>query len=572
MSFNTAEEIDTPDEGAEGGHLGARHRQVAALLTQLATAARSFLLYDAGNDAVKRSLIALIEGFAEALRGEQTIHLDVRPFEIELDGVRVYLNRDRERSLSFRLYRDGVRTLVFRDGFGGEELARLLEILSVRYTGIHQHEDDTVTLLWKAGFKFLDVVAVEGLALKAGDADRPERRRPSEASPFLPPDADLPLSLPERGSTPAWVDIAEGTRELLCEQASAGALPDDCLRLLTLLARGLADPADGMRFSEIVHLCEEFRDFLLSAENLVPLLEYVHLLRRIATSSPAWDPDRSSSVVSLLASCGSDRALRKLIHSVPANQRVMRSQLVELLDLVCPDPFTAVAEALAIEENPAGRAVGRQLLEHYGKRRGPLLRQRFAEAKGRVAADLLRSLARLDGEAPAVFLARQCAHPDPEVREEALWHLERIAYTSALGQAFVDAFRRTDGAHRLRVLAMIERSRDRRFVEPLAAFLETGLLEPSEAVEVAGVLGRLEGPAGLARWKGWLTPTGRFLRRRLPGSVLQQAAAAAAVAQVPGDDATQLLEQACAAASSEARSWIGPLLATRPGLGERPFA
>ena len=154
------EEGSVRQTGEEREDLGARHRKVAALLNQLATAARSFLLYDARNDAIRRSLVLLLEGFEDALRGEQAIHLDVRPFEIELEGVRVYLNRDRERSLAFRLYRDGIRTLVFRDGFGGLELARLLEILSVRYTGIHQHEDDTVTLLWKAGFRFLEVVAV----------------------------------------------------------------------------------------------------------------------------------------------------------------------------------------------------------------------------------------------------------------------------------------------------------------------------------------------------------------------------------------------------------------------------
>ena len=92
---------------------------------------------------------------------------------------------------------------------------------------------------------------------------------------------------------------------------------------------------------------------------------------------------------------------------------------------MCPDPFTTVAKALALEENPAGRAVARQLLEHYGKRRGQLLRLRFAEAQGRVAADLLRSLARLEDGAPPAFLARQCAHPDLEVREEAIWQLLR---------------------------------------------------------------------------------------------------------------------------------------------------
>ena len=569
-----AREIALPDEGESDLRpgLGARHNRVGRLLTLLATTSRSFLLYDAKNDAIRTFLSQLAECLAETLGEEHTVRLDVRPFEIAFDGQPVYLNRDRERSLAFRLYRDGVRALTFSEGFGLEELGRLLEILSIRYTGVHQHEDDTVTLLWKAGFQHLEVVAVEGLAPEAGDADDPARRRASEPAPFLPEDADLPLPAPPLPSRPTWVEVEESARQVLRDQVASPAFPDDALRLLTLLARAMQDPAESMRFAEAVHLFEEVRDFLLSAENLLPLLDYVCLLRRLAQApAPSWDAGRHEAVVALVASCGSDRALRKLIHSIPAGERVMRHALVEVIDLVSPDPFTAVAEALAVEENPAGRAVARQLLEHYGKRQAQLLRQRFAAAKGRVAADLLRSLARLEDGAPPAFLARQCSHSDLEVQEEALWHLERVAYTGALGPALLEAFRRTGGEHRRRILAVMEKSRDRRFVEPLTALLERELDGPAEALEVGRVLGRLEGTAGLARWQTALRPAGLF-GRRLAGSVTYQVAAAAAIAQVPGVGATHVLEQAQDAASSEVRSWIAPLVTQKHHADERMSA
>ena len=567
-------EDDLPEGAAAGGEAqcgqAPRPRRIAALLTLLATTARSFLLYDAQNDAIRRFLVSLVEGFTGALGEEKSIGLEVRPFEIMFEGQQVYLNRDRERSLAFRLYRDGVRALTFHEGFDAEELARLLQILSVRYTGVHQHEDDMVTLLWKAGFQFLDVIAVEGLMPETGDAEAPAESRQSEARPFLPEDADLPLPASPPPSTPTWVEIEEPTLEVLRRQVSAASLPDQGLRLLTLLARALDDPAEQMCFAEGLSLFEEMGDFLVSAESLGPLLGYVHLMQGLVRSpGPSWDADRQQAVAKQLAACGSERAVRRLIHTVPAAEPVMRTELVEFLDLVCPDPFSAVADALTVEEHSAGRAVARQLLEHYGKRDGEVLRQRFAEARGRVAADLLRSLARAEGEAPAAFLARQCGHPDLEVREEALWHLERTAYTPALGPPLMAAFRRTGGEHRRRVLALIERSRDLRFLEPLAALVEGAGLDLSETVQVGGVLGRLEGSQSLQRWKEWLVPKGHLLGRRLPGSIQDQLLAAGAVAQVPGAIATHLLAQANAAASSEARSWIGALLAERPAAEER---
>src|SRR5437773_3356045 len=165
----TFEEVALADEAREGDAdlrpgLAARPNRVGKLLTLLATTSRSFLLYDARNDAIRSFLSQLVEGFAETLREEHAIRVEVRPFEIAFEGQPVYLNRDRERSLAFRLYRDGVRALTFHEGFGPEELASLLEILSIRYSGVHQHEDDTVTLLWKAAFQNLEVVALEGVA------------------------------------------------------------------------------------------------------------------------------------------------------------------------------------------------------------------------------------------------------------------------------------------------------------------------------------------------------------------------------------------------------------------------
>jgi hypothetical protein len=553
--------------------LPPRSRRIGELLTLLATTARSFLLYDAKNDAIRRFLVSLVDGFATALREEKTINVEVRAFEIVFDGRPVYLNRDRERSLAFRLYRDGVRALSFHEGFDAEEVARLLEILSIRYTGVHQHEDDTVTLLWKAGFQFLDVVAVEGLVPETGEAETPSAAQRSEPAAFLSEDVDLPLPPSPTPSTPTWVEVSGGTRQMLADQASAAGFPEQGLRLLELLGHALDDAGEQMRFAEALPVFEEMRDFLFSAENLVPLLGYVHLLRRLVRApAPSWDAGRQEAVVRLLLSCGTERALRKLIHTIPGGERVMRPELVEFFDLVCADPFAAAAEALAAENNPAGRAVARQLLEHYGKRRGLLLRQRFAEARGQVAADLLRSLVRLDGEAPAAFLARQCAHPDGEVREEALWHLERMAYTGALGHPLLDAFRRTEGDHRRRILALIEGSQDRRFVEPLAALLEGESLEPERALEIGGVLGRLEGPPALERWKTWLVPQGRFLRKHLTGSLEQQVVAAAAVAEIPGAAATEVLEAAHSVATAEAQAWIASLLAKRPAPQERQLA
>ncbi len=552
-----------PQEGGEQHHAGLspRHQRVAGLLMQLATTARSFLLYDAHNEAINRFITALLDGFVSTLKEEGRIALDVQPFELHFEKEPVYLNRDRERSLAFRLYRDGVRALTFRNGFDWEELAKLLEIFSIRYTGVHQHEDDVVTLLWKANFKHLDIVAVEGFVPE--DTEEAEPTASAAHAAVLPDTIDLPRPALPPPSELSWVPVSPETQEALRDEASASALPDDCLLLLRRLRRLLDDPGERMTFSEVAHVFSEIRDFLLSDENLVSLTRLIRLLRELAGAPPPeWDPGRATAATELLRSSADDRAVRRLLHTVPAEEREPRPELVEILDQGCANPLAAVADALAVEQGPAARAVARQLLVRYGAGHADVLRQRFEQAKGHVAHDLMQVITKVGGDGAAVFCAHQTSHPEPEVQEEALRALEAMPYSGTMGRALSDAFRRTDGPRRARVLALIGRSRDRRFVDFLAEHIEhqASHLGAQEAAEIGKVLGQLGAAAHLPQWQEWLKPTG-LLRKGIHGPLARQVAAAAALAEIPGEDAAKALRAALVAAGPEAEPWIGRALA-----------
>ena len=99
----------------------------------LSRTARSFLIYEPRNEAVRQSLADVREKMRQALDTGGALDLEVRPFELVRQGEVVYLERDRERSLAFRMFRDGVRRLTIEPDVSWEELLRLLEILSIRY-------------------------------------------------------------------------------------------------------------------------------------------------------------------------------------------------------------------------------------------------------------------------------------------------------------------------------------------------------------------------------------------------------------------------------------------------------
>lgn len=556
---------ETPQEAGEqqaAPGLSPRQHRVGALLTRLAATARSFLLYDPHNEAIQRFITRLLADLTSALDEEGPLTLQIQPLEIVFEDAAVYVNRDRERSLAFRLYRDGVRQLRFRPGFTPDELARLLEVLSIRYTGVNQREEDMVTLLWKSRFRSLEVVSVEGIVPEddaAGALVGSRGVAPAvETGLRLPDDVDLPRPELPVPAAPAWSAVSPERVAELCAEADASRVPDDGLALLARLRAELDDPRGRLAFADVAHLFTELRDFLLSEDHLPALKRYIGLLWELADApSPAWDPGRHTALYELLDTCGDRRAVRRLLHSVPFDQRKLNPALVEVLDRACPDSLAAVLDALEWETGSAVRAIGRQLLEHYGTKRLPQLEERFRGSTGEMASDLLRVLANIGGEDAAGFIARQASHPDKAVQDEALWHLENMPYSGAVGRAFFDAFRVTDPTRRARVLGMIASTRDRRFLDLLAGFVEEqgDALSAGEAAQIGQVLGELGGEAVLPRWVEWLTPGGIF-RKTLSGSKAQQIAAALALSELQAPAAGEALEAAIEPADPEVQQWV----------------
>ncbi len=172
---------DAADLTAKGiAHLlspGTRHdlsdqgNAASRSLMSLSRAARAFLLYDPSNEAIRVFLEAIQTSFMSYLDTYGPLILSVRPYEIAVEGEVVYKEEERERSLAFKLFRDGVRRLTVFEDVEWSDLLRLLEILSIRYSGIRLNEDDIVTLLWKANFQHIEVEAVEGFVPEEEDFD-----------------------------------------------------------------------------------------------------------------------------------------------------------------------------------------------------------------------------------------------------------------------------------------------------------------------------------------------------------------------------------------------------------------
>src|SRR5262245_47832133 len=139
------------EEAALGGTPAGKAANTA--LRCFSKAARAFTLYDAQNEAVRRFLQEYRDAMREFLAAHGALDLEVRNYELVLRGEVVHAEKDREKSLAYRLYRDGIRRLTVQPGVTWDEQLKLLEVVSVRFIGVRQQEEDVVTLLTRAAFR-----------------------------------------------------------------------------------------------------------------------------------------------------------------------------------------------------------------------------------------------------------------------------------------------------------------------------------------------------------------------------------------------------------------------------------
>jgi hypothetical protein len=529
---------DLPFVDEEEAQLGGtpHGKAVNAALRALSRAARSFLLYDPRNDAIRAFLDDYRSGVAAALR-LGPIDLEVRPFELALQraggGLEVvYLERDRERSLAFRLFRDGVRKVAIQPDVHWDELLRLLEILSIRYTGVRQQEEDLVTLLFKAAFRGIQVAAVEGFVpdeeqLEAGQEG--ERARISHKVE-APRDWDLPLPEPKtpvgyvyREVNPAWV-------ARLVAECGSQTVADDALHLCALILDRVKDPTDPTDIEVFAQLVGEVRDFLLADDQLDRLVRLVALVQEAHVLDPAV-------VAPLMLSFTDARALRRILHSVPSSAMEPPESMRILLDLVPADHLTSLIELLAVERGQAPRRLMRQLLDRDLLTRWDYAMARLDTAPSDVAADMLRAVAYVAPARVVEAAVRVAPRDEPELNLEILQCLARSPPGAGRLPLLTVLLESSSLEVRVRAIQQMAEVRQREVYDRLKSAMEKGAIgmEPAEAEAIGRALSRIDPPRA-AELADWIKPKGLFNRVvELPGRQMLQWCAVAAMEGLPGD-------------------------------------
>ncbi|HEY3448860.1 MAG TPA: HD domain-containing protein [Myxococcales bacterium] len=550
-----------------GGSAAAR--EVNSWLRALSRAARAFALYDPGNEVV-RTLVGDYRARAENLfKTQGAVKLEVRPFELAFAGDIVYCEKDRERSLAFRLFRDGVRGLEFGEKIGWDELLKLLEIVSVRYSGVRQQEDDLVTLLRKAAFKGLQIDAAEGFK---PDEEVPESMEdPALAATTLlaleiPADFDLPLPALREFGAPAFRPLPPQSVAALVAEESPERVPAAAVRAAFEAFRLVRPPASMLRVQDALTFAFEIRDFLLVENCAGALLELGELLLSFFKAEPAVLTVHVRRFLDPLM-------LEAFAQGHPADEALPQT-LVRLFQV---EPARNFDLAITVFDRLYGgpsRPTAARVLAHVAKSDPEKLLARARTAEPALAGAYLEVLRTIDPARAIKAAVDLCPRADPAMQVQILRLLEGAPLTPETTTLAKELLGSPDATVRRQVVGLLAKLGGPRAFPVLHDHLEKraqdGDLPPDEAEGLGRALTLLSAMTALGTFESWAkSGTKKLLGgfTDVPGGRTLKWAAVAGLACIEGQAAEAAIKLIMERGDEELRLFCGQTLARRKRSG-----
>jgi hypothetical protein len=523
----------------------------------LSKAARSFTLYDPGN-ALVRQFLAEYQARAGEATAFGAVVLEVQPFELLRQGEAVYREEDRERSLAFKLFRDGVRRLTFQPQAPWEELLRFLEIMAVRSTGIRQQEEDLVSMLRKAEFRSIAFAAVEGFTPEEDNPEANQKRRRAGQGAGPPATFDTPFPLLPQPGPIAHRPVPEAALAPLRAEEGAPALAPQALRLAGLLlaeaGRGTVPAAEAQQF------LVEVRDFLIADGALDGLAALADLVMR----QPAGPLRRE-----ILQALGDRRVLSAVLDAVPPGGAELPAEAARLVPLVPSE----VALDLLVSEPDEGR---RRLLVGMAAARLPADAEavvaRLPSLEPSAAHGLLEAIATRAPDRLAAAAVALLEHPAAALQVKALGVLEATEGTDLPADRLLGLLRSEQEPVRIGAVAVLARSSQAAVFTALAEALTSRRdVSRAEADALGRALARINPGRASGLFDEWLKPRRGLLGKLTGGGQeeVRQWAAVAGLGAHPSPEAAARIEAAAQGADEALRRHCFATLARRRHEGAR---
>lgn len=538
---------------------------VRELFVVLAKALRAYQLYDDNNPVRHRFVEGLRDALASLWETTDRLTLGVREESLLAGETPVYTSENRNDSLAFLFYKDGIREITLRPGLEQDELERFLGVLQ-RARKLRPEGDDLLTVLWEEDlqhfdYQYIDFLA-EGVELpEPGDghsreelqqvlqgemaedeeeAGEEEPGRPQESRSAEP--AQKTVSKDDFNPTLYSLDPKEMTQ--LRGELQRELERDLRMDVLAALFDRLEERGDRERQSEILGILKTLLPNFLSRGAIGAATHVLHEVRKLEATEGVFDEARRAESAEMLDEVSRPEFITELIQALyDGTIRSSPKQLAELLQFLRPTALAPLLRASETVEHKELAQVLRRATMGIAERNRSAVVRLLAEPDAVVAAGAARMAGEMKITEAGPSLADLLAHPDPSVRLAAVEAAVSLRASTAAGalQATLDDPDREVRIAAARALGALRYRPAARRLESIASGKEIRGADITEKVAVFEGYGLVAGEGAVPLLDKLLNGKG-FLGKREPSEI--RAAAALALGRVDHPSASSALRSA----------------------------
>ncbi len=510
---------------------------------------RATQLYLPNNPVYQRAVENIRGALRQIWQSTGDLVFDVLETSLRWEEHIVYANDQKNESIAWTLYKDGVRSLAMKPGIEEEEIVKFLRVLQQSRSLQAEAADDLLTLLWQEDFQFLtytfrELASDNAVPIEAGEtipsvSPNDVRQHVQEEAP---PKREGVVSVDDFDTTLYFLDDKE--IDYLHKEVEREYQQDLRRNVLSMLFDLLELQTYGTVRAELISIVENFIPYLLGAGDFRSVAFVLRESRNVLQRARELIPEHRQALEGLPARLSQQEALSQLLQSLDeAAVHPSEEELSELFQELRSDALVTLMGWLPKLTNARVKELVHKAAERLAQAHAGEVLKALASDDSASQLEMVRLAARLKLPGAPEGMGKLLETGDRELKIAVVEALTAIGSPAAMRllETAVE-----DGERDVRIAAVkFLAARGYRNAFPRIEGAVTGnKLKGSDLTEKMAFFeayGTLAGAAAVPLLEKMLIPKGMLSRKEDPET---RACAAMALGKIRHPDARAVLERA----------------------------
>jgi hypothetical protein len=521
--------------------------QVEELLTLISKALRAVQLYLPNNPVYQRALENVRGSCRKIWQATDDLVLEVQETELRWESNLVYSHDQKNESIAWTLFKDGVRSVTLRSGVEETELVRFLQVLHQARTLQAEAADDLLTLLWQEDFQFLTYTFRE-ISIEGGTPI--EAEGPSEVAPPAQVRDQVEKEAPQREVVS--VDEFDTTLYFL-EDQEIGYLQDEVEReysqdlrhnVLSVLFDLIETQTYATVRGELISIIENFIPYLLGSGDFHSVAYVLRELAGVLQRGKELIPEHKIALTAIPTRLSQPDALSQLLQALDeATMHPTEAELGELFRELQPEALVTLAGWVSRLSNEQVKMLVKRSAERLASQNAAEVLKALASNDPGTALEMVRLAGRLRLNGAPEGMERLLAEGNREMKLAVVEALTAVASPTAL-RLLERAVEDSERDARIAAVRFLSSRGHRGAFQRVESAVNGNKLRHADLTEKMAFFeayGSQAGAAGIPLLERILVPRGLLGRRE---DAETRACAAMALGKIRGPEARAVLERA----------------------------